>query len=516
MGDDDGLVETTQLLRQVLAERAARLTEPVGVYETIGHRRRSARLVGIVAVAATVAALAGALPVGLAAVRRSAVEAGPSTAATAGSCTAQPAPGRPVALPAPRGVRGSLAGDQELVRTALASGWQEILAATGRLVPSPRTAPDPRTARLVLVERAGAGVIGLVTATDASRRVGYVQWIGRPGATAPLVGLTGQYNKGIDPYLPGAIRPAYFAADLGLAENVTGCRQQLLVVVAPAGTTAARSETMWSRVRTDGGVEYSTPQIPVPLQDGIAVVPVADHGVLVTISRGDQALWSWPLPGRQPVALTPTGSELDSAIQAAPASADPRLARQALENRARWLSNGTSERLTDPRVLWGGTSPQGRALALISLRFPSGARYIAGLSRTPDGTNVALDYDGLLPAGIEDRTALAWSLAELGGPPAGRSGSLAGLGGLPAGRSGSLAGLGGPPAGPDRPLVVAAPGAASAEAVRADGALQPITLHDGGAILPHNTGIRLIRVFDATHRLIGHTRPDAALSGFPS
>lgn len=375
-------------LKSVLSSQAAEVAPPTEVYAAV--RRRHARrqrtiLAGTVVVLLTVVAV----PVLL--LDRSSPPPALKTAGCAVSGEAVPAtdvPGLPVTQ---TGVRGSLGGDQELVRAAARVGY--VTEATGHGGAHFVAA----TTRVELLERVDGQVVGLVTVRDADRKnLGLAYVVGPDAAGLRGVGqgdtiagtpITTPFPKG--------------SSDIGA---VLVCGRPYGVVVAPPGT-AVRASWVTDIAASGEGVVTDT---TVPLgADGSAVFPLTAANVHVRVPGND--------------ALLSTGGELFGpppdavarAVAAAPTSGDPDPTTVGA------IVAGQPDVVPVPqsglRVLWACESG-GLTVAIAATRLPSGAYYVwagsaVGTDGSPDG------WSGILPAGGLDRALLAWSLSQRPGRP---------------------------------------------------------------------------------------------------
>lgn len=449
---------TARALRAMLTERIDTLPPPRGVYETVRrrHRRRQVAAVAGVAVAAVV------VPLGVV------LRPEPAPVATE-VCAAGPVVAPDPALPAQTGVRGSLGGDDALVRTVLAVGWQDLARAE---VDGSRL--DPATSRVRFVERAGPGVLALVTATDTAGSGSAGRWVAGPAGAPAVVGGTvltaWSESPSVEPVLIG--RPA-------------ACGSRWLVVSAPAD--AGVTVTPWPRVGADGRLVAGTPR-DLPLAGGLAVVPFDEAGPRVTVSRGGRTIAGVQVDEADEVdaARGPGEAAIGAAVRDAQ---DPELAATVARSAVDLLLRTTAERVTGVRLLWSAPRGDG-SVVMVALTLPSGATYVSAAVGVTGG--YVGSYAGFMPAGRVDRAVLAWAddsgdRAYVRAPGAVRAEAVVTGGDRPAGS-------------PDGPTVV------------------PVPLAGGGGQVHVGAGstIRRIRAYAADGSLLAEVMPGTGLRPLPT
>jgi hypothetical protein len=504
MTDHDSPAERS--VRGMLAERADEIRPPADLADTIltRHRRDRSRTLAVIAVTAVVALITAGVPAALHRLGTGAVKR-PAQQAPALNCT--PAkPDRtglavdPAGLPTQTRARGSLGGDAELVRRVLVAGWTGLLR--GQTYPAGLAGgarPDlaPGTAKVQLVERLGDGFIGLVVATDLQGTGYYPQWVTGVGETINIANgddqgrFAGPYRGNVgDPARDQRVGQLFYGDNpVSLSVHETRCGT-VLVVLAPPGAQA--------RMATRGDIDANGAIVrdyqPIPLTDGIAVVPVPvgdNRGVAAQVLSAGWPVADWSAglaypsnganPTAQPTAAQradaawPTTGQVDQALRTARGQVDPTTAAQALHTIPSTLLGLPRNK---PEVIWGGRLLDGTPVLLVANQFASGARYLTSYAPRPVPTET---LSGILPAGPLDRSVFAWV------------------------------------AGADDELVVVAPGAVRAEVDLKGGNTRQIPFTDGGGVLKvHGSQPIMIRAYDAQGRLVGARPPRTGLIPLPS
>ena len=152
-----------------------------------------------------------------------------------------------------------------------------------------------------------------------------------------------------------------------------------------------------------------------------------------------------------------------------------------------WIADDAVRRITDRvtgvRVVWGGRWTHRQPGALIALRLPSGADYLAFVVRMPaqgGSTSYSSEFSGLLPAGRLGDTVFTW-------------------------RSGTT-------------LAVIDPRAARAEADLDDDRTIPVPLTDGAGLVVVPGGrakVTEVRTYDSGGTELGHATPGSVLLDLP-
>lgn len=442
-------VEST--LREVLAARADAVAPPVETYPAVRRRVRHRRQ----AIAGTVAAVAvAAVVVPILDVRDRPVA--PPAALTGcpvsypGTTPAAAAPG----LVPQRDVRGSLAGDPTVVDAVLRTGWATLVedGNTSRLAAG--------TARVVLAERAGGQIVGVVTARTGTR-VDQAYVVGPDAAR-----LRGQ-GGGSSLTLPRTgPRPD---GDL-LVGTVDVCDVPQLVVVAPPGTTGTL--TWVTRIGAQLTVDRSVADVPLRADGAVVYAPpvpqatlrLEQGGRLVTEQRLSLGVRSWD----------PDAEEVRRAVAAAPGDGDPDLVEEIVSHQP----DPPAVAQSGLRVLWTGRTRGGITVAVAVTTLRSGAQYVwAGSGKGAGATQE--DWSGLLPAGALPRTVLAWRLTE-------------------------------------HPKVLAVVAVGGAESYTTGTDTSSVTAFDTGALIEDGAGINSVSVYAAGQQLIGTQVPGEGLTPVPS
>jgi hypothetical protein len=393
-------------------------------------------------------------------------------------CLPVPARGLPAPVPAdqlPRqsGVRGSLGADEALVDRALVAAWQ------GFRVPwatEPAPAWDPRTLRVQFVERAGAGVLALVVASDPSGRHASIWVVGRDQWLVPTGGETENSND----VPPGELGELFWGEDPLLVSSRQVCRRTYGVVLAPPDSTAALTSPV--RIGPDGRPDRPPSRSTLPLVGGLAVFPAeAPATTRVAVSRPDGGTLADRAlnlnAGGYDAATLVSDAQVAAAVAAGGGAPDRTLVRMLAQQAAGDLYQSVVGRVTAVRVPWGGPLPGGRHAALVALTLPSGAMYVNAAIR--ERSSYDGFYSGLLPAGQLDDTVLAWQH-------------------------------------PDGTVVVVAPAAVRAEVVLADRSVRPVPLSDGGgSISVAGVEVTLVRAYRADGSPLAARVPGTGLIPLP-
>lgn len=485
MTDDDILgSRAEQVLRAVLAERATALTPPVDLESRV-HRTNRIRTRLLVAAAAAAAVLVGVgVPAGMSLVRADAPPAGPAPGPSPSPVPCEPRSSRQPAasavpasrLPRQTGVRGSLAGDRALVDAVLGAGWHGLQEwAKKPDMRGERRTMDVRTLQLRFVERAGAGVVALVTADDTTGRWQAAQWVLRESGRLVLADPVSAMVQSEDfEREVGQL----FSGDNPLFITTTDvCGGQYGVVLAPSDATVEQ-RTMPS-VGADGRPVYPPAQA-LPSRGGLAVFPIEGPQPAITVSRAGVLLGSSTLLGtgrRSGMPGLPSG-EVERAAREAPGDVDPGLAVAGVGSMSFGLDMAITDRPTGVRVLWGGRLRNGNAVVLAALRLPSGADCVFGV-RAYRADQSGTMLSGLLPTGQLDDTMFSWQDHDY--------------------------------------VVVVATKAAWAEVVLPGGAVLPVPLTEGGGsvVVPKGTRATLVRAYTADGSLIGERAPGTGLLPLP-
>jgi hypothetical protein len=478
---EDSKVE--RVLRAALAERATGLEPPADLERQV-YRRHRIRVRLLVAAAAAGVVLVGVgVPAGLTALRADAPPAGPEPTPSRAACKPQARPA-PTATPVPAGelprqtgVRGSLAADRALVDAVLVAGWQGLQAwAKKPDMQGERRTMDVRTLQLRFVERAGAGVVALVTADDTTGRWQAAQWVLREGdRLLPAVVQSDMVESEDFERRTGQL----FSGDDPLFISSTGvCGREYGVVLAPPDATAELRRR--PSVGADGRLVHP-PARALQLRDGLAVFPVDSPRPAIEVSRAGVVLGSSTLigAGLRPGFPGPPREEAERAAREAPGDADPRLAEAGASAASVGLDLAVTDRPTGMRVLWGGRLRNGNAVLLGALRLPSGADCVFG-ARAYRADQFGTPLAGLLPAGRLDDTVFSWQDNDY--------------------------------------VVVVATKATRAEVVLPGGTVLPVPLTQGGGsvVVPSGTRAQLVRAYAADGSLIGERAPGTGLLPMPS
>lgn len=446
-------VET--ILREVLAARAGTVAPPVETYPAVRRRVRHRRQ----AIAGTVAAIAVAAVVVPTLDLRDRPD--PPVAAPTAVPTGCPIsyPGTTAAAAAPglvpqHDVRGSLAGDAAVVDAVLRTGWATLVEdGTGGLLAG--------TARVVLAERAGGQIVGVVTARVGTRiEQAYV--VGPDAAR-----LRGQ-DGGSSAFLPQS--DPLVEGDL-LVGTVDVCDVPQLVVVAPPGTTGTL--TWVTRIGARLTVDRSVADVPLRADGAAVYAPPAPQATL-RLERAGRLMAEERLPlGVR--SGDPDAEEVRRAVAAAPGDGDPDLAGGIVSHQPDALPVAQS----DLRVLWTGRTRGGITVAVAVTTLPGGAQYVwAGSGKGAGATQE--DWSGLLPAGALSRTVLAWRLT-----------------------------------GHPKVLAVVAVGS-GVRSYSTSTDTTSFTEFDTGALIEDGAGIGSVSVYAAGPRLIGTQVPGEGLTPVPS
>jgi hypothetical protein len=483
--------DTVAALRAELGARIATLTPPIELYETVRRRHRRRQAAAVAGVAAAVLVGVG-VPVGLARSTAAPAATTPTPTRPAVPCigASTPGPGAPTVpppvpasrLPGQPGVLGSLAGDRALVDAAAVAGWQGFQREAVDQTNGARTMAAG-TVRVRFVERAGAGILALATATDTTGRWQAVEWVTGSGRTQVPVGGRadvpgpGDYDRRLGQLYWGD-DPLYIAA-----QQVCGVTYG--VVLAPPDATATITGT--PHIGADAR-PVPGPSRSVAVSGGLAVVPVPDAaGATVTVSRGGTVLATRALDAERGFGSGgrrgATAEQIAQAVRDGPRSASADLVRAVVP----WIADDAVRRITDRvtgvRVVWGGRWTHRQPGALIALRLPSGADYLAFVVRMPaqgGSTSYSSEFSGLLPAGRLGDTVFTW-------------------------RSGTT-------------LAVIDPRAAWAEADLDDDRTIPVPLTDGAGLVVVPGGrakVTEVRTYDSGGTELGHATPGSVLLDLP-
>jgi hypothetical protein len=482
-----------QVLRAVFSERATGRTTPPALVTTVraAHRRRRRAVVSAAAAAAVV--VGAAVPTGLTLVRadRPATDTAaprpvwspPGPAPAGDACLpktgALPAPVPADQLPRQTGVRGSLGGDEALVDRVLVAGWRGL----ARKQPGTPTL-DPRSARVLFVERAGSGVLARVTAFDQDRRWHASQWVvGRDRWFVPIGAGAGGVQGSADEGHFRQIGSLDYGADPLLISMQEVCGRSFGVVVASPDTTAAIAQA--PRIGADARPVFP-PGRSFPLaHGGVAVFPTDPVGrEKVTVSRDGTRLAARQLSsegGGGPIDAQLSPAEIAQAVRDGAGTPDGVLARVVVSMADGDLSAATADEPTGVQVVWGGPVTDRRRGLMVALTLPSGAVLVD--SAVTDGPGKYGSYQpgvrGLLPAGQLGRSVLGFQY-------------------------------------PDGLVLVVAPQATRAEVVLFDGTVLPVRLTaGGGGVVAPPDHAKLIRAFRADGSLVGSWTPGTLLPQLP-
>jgi hypothetical protein len=333
---------------------------------------------------------------------------------------------------------------------------------------------DPSSARVLLVERAGSGVLGLVVARHARR----------PGAAAVFVAGPADAPQPIaseDVALPSGVRDRRLGQDFASADplylNVadTGCAQ-LAVVVAPAGSQARLSTS--SQITAAGRREQV--YRPVPLSGGLAVLPLdapGSTGAALQVLSAGRVVAERRFSLRTPTEPTwPPADQLARAIRQGRGTVDAATAEDAFGFATTHPLRGVT--LGRPEVIWGATQPAKAPLVLVATVFESGARFVTDWYRKSDGSSGS-SFAGVLPAGALEHRVFSWVNNADGG------------------------------------LVIVAVRGVRAEVVRTDDSVSPVALSGGGAVVPPGKPVKAVRGYDADGALIEERAPGTGLLDLP-
>lgn len=495
MTGDHEMERAEQLLRSVFTEHATGRTPPAGLAATVAARHRRHRRALVSAAAAAAVVVGAGIPTGLtlarsdrpvpavpvASPRPAWTPAGPAPSGDAclPKAAALPAPVPVYQLPRQSGVRGSLGGNEAVVDRVLVAGWR-VLGSRSPGTP----AMDPRTARVVFVERAGPGVLALVTAFDRSRGYKGNTWVvGRDRWFVPTGGGAGVAQG---PTADQHAREGGYLADgpdplLITMEQV--CGRWFGVVLASSDSTAV----LFPASHIGADTRPVTPAgRPLPLTAGISVFPTDPVGrEKVTVSRDGRPVATRQLNSSSggPIyvnALVPDAVIARAAREGA-GTPDEFLAKSVARDAASELSRATADPIAGVRVLWGGPMDERRRAVVIALMLPSGAAVIDSAVTYGPGKHPGYygGPRGLVPAGHLDGV-LGWQM-------------------------------------PDGLVVVVAPAAARAEVVLFDNSVHPIPLTDGGGgYAAKPDWAKLIRAYRADGSLIGSVDPTVLLPQLPT
>jgi hypothetical protein len=457
-----------RVLRAVLVERAADVTPPADLEARVRRHNQVRRRLLVAGAAAAAVLVAGGLPAGLTLVRADAPPARPEPSPSpAPSCppvsglpaTATPTPASP--RPRQTGVRGSLAGDSALVDAVLAVGRAALGAELDRAAEDRQL--DNGTVRVRLVERAGAGVVALVTGADRTGRWQAGQWVVREGGRLRAAGILNGFQGPVrDQRLSGR----FFAGEDPLViDTVPVCGQRYGVVLAPPDATAELTPP--PAIAPDGQLVHP-PAGRLALARGLAVVPLRGPGefqlavtrdaelVGYTTFRSSEA---WPSPAGWPA------DELARAVREAAGEVDPELAERVADVNRRWVARTTADKVTGLRMVWGGRLRNGEPVLLSALTLSSGAQSIvAGRGHRQGGASTIIG--NFHRAGPLEDTVFAWRDHDY--------------------------------------VIVVALRAARAEVVQPSGAVLPVPLTEGGgSVVVPNRAFTLVRAYAADGSLLG-------------
>lgn len=384
---NDETTRAEEALRTLLAARAADVP-PVDLHAAVVTEARQRR--ALLGAAVTAVLVLTGVPAALATTDSDTVPALPAATPTPAPAPYCPAPdGPPIlgvatvpSLPGQRNVRGSLAGDDAVVRAILVAGYKAI-ADRGWQDDSRRWRPD--TARVLIATAAYDRVFGIVRMSDDRGR-----------AVRALV--TGARTDDLDAWVPGSDDGP---VELPTTQDMEACGEPYTIVLTRPGAT---TEVAWATdVRADGSVVLGS--TAVPAADGVAVarmpvdkvafLRVLDSGRTVDLGYPSSSSWVFEQE------MQPPGEELDRAVREAPGPADKRAVADGLSFVGGMVINVP---VHDPRVLWSGKRADGLNAALYSFTFPSGARLVW---ENHDGET---NYRGILAAGALDRTVFAWRM----------------------------------------------------------------------------------------------------------
>lgn len=410
--------QTIDALRDRIGARVDTLIPPTGLYEAVRRRHRRQRTAAITGVVAAVV-VGIAVPTGLA--RTAAAPAPVAGKPTATTSTAPPAPCVPDAgeklparvpagrLPAQTGVRGSLAGDRALVDAAAVAGWQGLRASNTSFG---RTEPlAVGSLRVVFVERAGAGTLALVTATDRTGRWQAAEWLAGQGRI--LVPTGGPAGVGSPADYDQKRGQLYWGDDplFISAQQVCGLTYGVVLASPDATATITGVPHIGADARAVPG-----PTSPLPLTGGLAVVPAQQQKSksTVTVSRAGTVLgtqtfnslgsYASDAPAERP---GPTAAQIAAAVRDSPRPVSAALLTNVAGIVGATVGDRTSDHVTGVQVIWAGPWTGGRPAVLFALQLPSGADYVT-FGTAESGGGFGFDFSGLLPAGQLDRTVYTW------------------------------------------------------------------------------------------------------------
>ena len=490
MTGEHGQDRVERVLRAVFAEQASHRTPPVALVDRVRRHNRLRRRALVSAAASAAVLVAAGVPAGLSLVRADRPPADPvlrpPSLTTPRPTPPPPGPrpagdpcvparsGLPAPVPADRlprqtGVRGSLAGDESLVDAVLVAGWQGL-----RSWPTEsRPAWDARTLRVQFVERAGAGILALVVASDpAGRRA--TEWV--VGRGRWFVPDGGEVDRTRDDQSARELGELFWGEDPLYVSSHQVCGQTYGIVLAPPDATVRVAPA--PRIGADARPVYPARR-PVSLVGGLAVFPAAAPATTkITLSHGRDTLASRVLnltPGGSYVTELTSGAEIGRAVRAGGGTPDRSLVTFLAQGAAMELAQTVAEVPTGLRVPWGGPVPGGRQAAMVALTLPSGAVYVQaaiGKGATYDGF-----YEGLLPAGRLGDAVLSWRYRDL--------------------------------------LIVVAPAAARVEAVLPGGTVLPVRLVDGGVGVTVPGEVTAVRAYRADGSRLGESTPGTGLVLLP-
>jgi hypothetical protein len=456
--------DTERALRDLMRSRVRALAPPVEVYETVRRRHRQSRRRAVLAAGLTVVAIGVGIPVGLQTWSAAPpVQPPATTTATATASTPMseaPVPG------VSNGVRGSLAGDSQLLTEAVGLAESDFtdprLGAAGEADPA-------MVVRPLYAEQRDGAVVVLVVGEKRSRLGPWVAvgWYGRaPGASAlQRLDLRGGVST---PNELDVRRGEQYAQPIWVARHLAIGGRDYGVVIAPPGS---RAELLTHIVLT-ADCSLSGQSRPVPLVDGTAFVPISfgeTTRIRVVDGSGAQRINLELMHRLDPRAALPTKGEIDTAIQGARGQVDDRsLIENAFRAGLLWYAN----RRLSHSIVWAGVMPgTQRHIALLGERLEGGVTYLKAVTGLtgPLGAAVGSDIAGCLPTVEADRRVVAWRVG---------------------GRD-------------DFPLLIIAPaGAVRADVVFAGGATVPVQLAEGAAFLPRAGKVSTIRAYDAAGNLL--------------
>jgi len=433
---------SAQLARLAAAPGAWRLDTPAAVADVrsrrTGTRRRlAAGVVAAVCVAGVAVPLARWAPDPPPAVPVAQSTTAPSTSSSAPAVPAVPVLAGPT--------RGSLAQDPAFLAGVLAR-WDDD------------DAPPPGERAVVFAGDTPHGRAALVVGTGSGEVRG--MWFTGPAGAAP---------DQLQPYEPRQLdRERPLTLLLGGPGEGT-----LLVLTAPGDGVDVSP-----RALTSGASAVARIYSPVPVVDGVAVVPATTTAVgpaiSVRVTRQGQEVYrsgvDWPgapaLDSRPPPGVTP--------LRTTAGTPDPVVLGAALASLAQPLAVEVAD--LRPELLWAGELPLSRG--------PGTVLVVAGRSR--EGALVITTWTGGGGGAVGCGTSTAAGNTDLSTLTVARVCDVA------------LPGLG--PTGDGRWLVVSAPPAAvDAELLGSSGeVLSPLPLTDGAAVVPFVDGMRSVRTLDDT------------------